>query len=358
MTEILIGDSRIGLKYPTYFVADIAANHDNDLARALDLIQRCAEAGANAAKFQNFKASTIVSDHGFKSLGSLSSHQSEWKESVYDVYDKASLSLEWTAQLKRKCDECNIDYFTAPYDMGVIDHLRQYVCAWKVGSGDITWIDLIEKLSKSGRPLLIATGASSISDVRSAMIAASRNTSDIVLMQCNTNYTGSFENFKYLNLNVLKAYRQEFPGVVLGLSDHTPGCSAVLGAVALGARVIEKHFTDDVSREGPDHKFSMDPLAWQEMVQRTRELEFALGDGIKKVEDNEKETYVLQRRALRASCDLPAGSILTRQNLIPLRPCPAGGLGPASYGQLLGRNLVRDVCKGELIKVADVVEIL
>ena len=353
MNNFTLGRSVIGPDCPTYFVADIAANHDKSLDRALELIDRCAEAGANAAKFQNFKASTIVSDHGFKNLTHLKSHQSEWKKSVYSIYDEASISLEWSSRLKEKCDNCGIDYFTAPYDIDFVSLLEPHVCAWKVGSGDITWLDLIDKLSRSEKPLLIATGASTIHDVRSALHVANKNTNKIVLMQCNTNYTGSPDNFKYINLNVLKSYCNEFPDYILGLSDHTPGHTTVLGAIALGARVIEKHFTDDTTRDGPDHKFSMDPSSWLEMIKRTRELEDSLGDGIKRVEHNERETWVLQRRSLRASEDLAAGSIITPDNLVPLRPCPEDGLMPSMYPDLVGKILVRDLVKGELVKASD-----
>jgi len=357
MAQISIGSNPVGLEHPSYFIADIAANHDNKLERALELIEQCAAAGANAAKFQNFKASTIVSDHGFNSLSDLKSHQSTWKKSVYEIYDEASISLEWTSCLKEKCDECGIDYFTAPYDLSFVDALDPYVCAWKVGSGDISWVQLIEKLSKSVKPLLIATGASSLSDVRTAITVARKNTNSLILMQCNTNYTGSLENFKHINLNVLKGYQREFPDVVLGLSDHTPGHATVLGAIALGARVIEKHFTDDNMRDGPDHKFSMNPCSWSEMITRSRELENALGDGIKRVEHNELETYVLQRRALRAVDNLPSGTLLTMENLIPLRPCPNEGVIPSRYFDLVGRVLARDIAKGELIKVSDSIDI-
>ncbi len=123
-------------------------------------------------------------------------------------------------------------------------------------------------------------------------------------MQCNTNYTGSKENFKYVNLNVLKTYAAMYPDLILGLSDHTPGHAAVLGAVALGARVVEKHFTDDNLREGPDHAFALDPIAWADMVENTRQLEMALGSADKSVAENEQETVVLQRRCLRAAVDI------------------------------------------------------
>ena len=146
-SDFLIGKSRIGHKCPTYFIADIAANHDGNLSRAKDLIKRAADAGANAAKFQNFKASTIVSDFGFRRLGGINSHQSSWDDSVYSVYDKASISLEWTHHLHEACMESGIEYFTSPYDLDILDHLESYVSAWKIGSGDISWHEIVEFLS-------------------------------------------------------------------------------------------------------------------------------------------------------------------------------------------------------------------
>ncbi len=166
--------------------------------------------------------------------------------------------------------------------------MSNYVCAWKVGSGDITWPEIIEAMASRHLPILIATGASDMEDVRRAVAAASAHEKRIVLMQCNTNYTGSLENFSQIALNVLKAYAREFPDVVLGISDHTPGCAVVLGAVTLGARVVEKHFTDDRGREGPDHAFSMGPSDWRDMVDRTRELEAALGTEDKHVMKTKK----------------------------------------------------------------------
>ena len=169
-------------------------------------------------------------------------------------------------------------------------------------------------------------------------------------MQCNTNYTASLENFKFIQLNVLKVYRKMYPDMVLGLSDHTPGLATALGAVSLGARMIEKHFTDDTSRIGPDHKFSMDPKSWLDMVERTRELENALGCGIKKIEDNEKETVVIQRRAIRATTDLTAGTILTRDHLTVLRPCPVDALPPYCLSELIGMKVRYEVKAGEHLR--------
>jgi sialic acid synthase SpsE len=347
MKDIVIAGRKIGLNHPTYFVADIAANHDGELQRAKDLIYLCAEAGADAAKFQHFAAKTIVSDYGFRSLGSQQSHQAKWRKSVFEVYQDASLDPDWTPVLKEVCDKAGITFFTSPYSFELVDSVDPYVSAYKIGSGDITWHAIIEHMASKGKPLLLATGASSFDEVCAAMDVALARTRDIVLMQCNTNYTASVENFNYINLNVLGAYRQKYPEVVLGLSDHTPGHATVLGAVALGARVVEKHFTDDTTREGPDHAFSMDLHTWRNMVDRTRELEAALGTANKKIEDNEKETVILQRRSIRVCSDLKAGTELSHDLLEILRPCPVDALPPYRLGEVIGRKVKRDMKAGE-----------
>jgi N-acetylneuraminate synthase len=348
-----ISGKLIGEQYHTYFIADIAANHDGDLSRAIDLIYLAAEAGADAAKFQHFNANTIVSNKGFESLGNQLSHQSKWKKSVFEVYEDASVPLLWTETLKKTCDIAGISFFTSPYDLDLVDHVNPYVPAFKIGSGDITWHEIIQHIAHKNKPYMIATGASSMDDVVKAVNVGLQINSKIALMQCNTNYTANLENFKYIQLNVLKSYRAMYPNMVLGLSDHTLGHTTVLGAVALGARIIEKHFTDDPKRSGPDHLFSMAPLDWKLMVESTRELENALGCGIKKVEENERETVILQRRSLRVKKDLPQGTILTREDLTILRPCSQEAISPDEISQVLGRQLVRNLNSGEHLKWND-----
>lgn len=350
--EIYINKNRIADDTPVYFIADIAANHDGDLQRACDLIHAAAEAGANAAKFQHFKAESIVSDYGFRHLGGALSHQKSWKKSVYAVYEAASLNEDWTATLKATCAAAGIDFFTAPYALDIIDRLDAFLPAYKIGSGDITYHAILEHIARKQKPVLLATGASTLAEVQQAVARIVAHNPQIVLMQCNTNYTGALENFKYIQLRVLHTYQQHFPGIILGLSDHTPGHSTVLGAIALGARVIEKHFTDDTTRTGPDHAFSMDPITWKSMVQHSRELELALGNGIKTVEANEQETVFLQRRCLRLTRDLPAGACLTADDLVALRPMQAGGYEPFRLNEVLGKRLVCDQVAGAALLVS------
>ena len=345
--EFKIGSHWVGDRHPTYFIADIAANHDGDLERAKLLIRLAKDAGAHAAKFQNFQASKIVSDYGFKSLGGQQSHQSKWKKSVFEVYQDASVPFDWTPILKEECDKVGIDYFSSPYDFEAIDMLDQYMPAYKIGSGEIDWIEALERMASKGKPVLLATGAATIGEVQRAVHAILALNKELVLMQCNTNYTASLENFRHIHLNVLKSYMLMFPEVVLGLSDHTPGHATVLGAVALGARVIEKHFTDDTTREGPDHKFAMDPRTWSEMVENTRRLEQALGSADKVVADNEIDTVVIQRRCLRAARTIQAGEVLTREMIDVLRPATPGAIHPDQIGKTIGMKALADIPAGK-----------
>jgi N-acetylneuraminate synthase len=346
-----IGNSKIGKDFPTYFIADIAANHDGDLERAKKLILLAKESGADAVKFQHHDVTKYVSDYGFKSLGNKFSHQTKWEKSIFEVYKDAEVPKSWTQELKDYCEKINIDFFSTPYDLDMVDYLNQFVPAFKIGSGDVAWEEMLVKIAKTGKPVLFATGASTISEVIRAVEVISQYNNSIILMQCNTNYTASLENFKYINLNVLNTYKVLFPDIILGLSDHTPGCVTTLGAVALGARVIEKHFTDDINRKGPDHLFSMDPQTWREMVENTKLIEASLGSSLKKVEDNEKETVILQRRSIRVTNNLNVGDEINRELMQFQRPCPIDAIQPNEFNKLIGKKVIKKVEKGDYLRL-------
>lgn len=222
--ELKIGNTLIGDNHPTWFIADIAANHDGNLERALHLIHLAAEAGADAAKFQNFRGPEIVSDYGFSHMNAQVSHQAKWKKTVTQVYDEASVPFDWTPILKEECDKVGITYFSSPYDFDAVDMLDPFVPAYKIGSGDITWIEACLHMARKGKPVLLATGASTIGDVQRAVDALLPVNSQLVLMQCNTNYTAADGNFDNIHLNVLKTYRQMWPDLILGLSDRPRAC--------------------------------------------------------------------------------------------------------------------------------------
>ena len=353
MLKFKIGKKTISNESKTYFIADIAANHDGNLNKAKELIYLCAEAGADAAKFQHFSADTIVSDYGFKSLKGKFSHQKKWKKSVFEVYKDASINLNWTIELKKTCQKAGIDFFSSPYSKYMVDHLDPHVPAFKIGSGDVTWLSILSYIAKKNKPVILATGASNFKEVVDAVNAIKKINKKIVLMQCNTNYTASKENLKHINLNVLKKYKKEFPNLILGLSDHTFGHSTVLGSIALGAKVIEKHFTDNNNRIGPDHKFSMNPRTWKDMVEGARELEISMGNGKKIIEKNERETVVLQRRSIRARREIIKNQIIRKEDLIFLRPSPLNALPLKNYKKLIGRKIKRNIKSGDYFKKSD-----
>ena len=351
---IRIGKREISQNSPTYFIADIAANHDGDIKRAKELIYLAKEAGADCAKFQHFLPEKIVSDYGFKNLNSCQSHQSNWKKSVFEIYDDYHCKREWTMELVKTCKENDIEFMTTPYDFEILPEINKHVNAYKIGSGDITWIDFLKEIAKLNKPVLLASGASTLDDVKRAVEHINKYNSKIILMQCNTNYSADINNLKYINLNVLNLYKKEFPNIILGLSDHTFGHSSVLGAVTLGARVIEKHFTDDNNRVGPDHKFAMNPKTWKEMVQRTREIEYALGDGIKRIEDNEKNTIIVQRRCTRLKTSLKKGDIIKQDDIEFLRPAPLDSIFPYEAKKIIGKTINKDKVCGDYLKFEDI----
>ena len=228
--------------------------------------------------------------------------------------------------------------------------VNKYISAYKIGSGDITWKEIIVKIAKKNKPVILATGASNMNEVNSTVKEILKHNKRLVLMQCNTNYTNKIENFNYIHLNVLKNYKKTFKEkIILGLSDHTPGNSTVLGAIALGAKVIEKHFTDNNDRIGPDHKFSMNPKTWSEMVKSSRELELALGGEIKRIEYNENQSSIVQRRGVWVNKNKKKNEKLQLNDCDFLRPCPKNSLPIFNIEKYVGKRFKKDIKKNSLV---------
>ena len=351
--KLNIGGREIGSEYPTYFIADIAANHDGSLDRAKRLIHLACEAGADAAKFQHFKAGSIVSSRGFSELQGNASHQAKWDRDVVEVYDDAAVPDEWTEMLHAECERVGITFLSTPYNVDAVEMLDPLVPAFKVGSGDVDWYEHLEHIAQKGKPVLLAIGAADFAEVECAVEVLQRWNANIAILQCTTNYTGDEQNLDFVNLHVLSSLRERWPNLVIGLSDHTKAPEPVIGAVALGARIIERHFTDDTTRPGPDHSFAMDPAGWADMVARTRTLERALGTSKKTIANNEIESAVVQRRALRFARPLPAGYILTREDIDVLRPATVDAITPPFITDVIGRATVRNVEADEHIAWKD-----
>ncbi len=344
-----INNTSVGKEFPTYFIAEIGSNFNGDLVKAKELIELAVDCGADAVKFQHYTASTLVSKAGFAKLRSNLSHQKKWKSSVFETYEKASLNPDWTGELAEYSRQLGITFITSPYSFELADLSDKFVPVFKIGSGDISYLDLVEHISKKNKPIILATGASSLEEVDGAVNTILKNNSSLCLMQCNTNYENTLNNFSFLNLRALTQFQQRYSNVVLGLSDHTQGHVAVLGAVALGARIIEKHFTDDCLNDGPDHAFAMDPNAWRRMIKDTRILEESLGDGYKKIESNECDARIVQRRSICMRKDLPEGYVLKESDLTFLRPLLKDAYHPYQKGDVIGRKLTKKMYKGEVL---------
>lgn len=342
--QVEIGGRSLGAGDDTYVIAEIGSNFDGSKERAKKLIGLAADCGADAAKFQAFTADKILSQPGFDGL--KAGFQADWDKPVYEIYQDAELPREWIGDLATHCADVGVDFLCTPYDREAVDVLEDVVPAYKIGSGDITWLDYLEYVAEKGKPIILATGASDLSDVHEA-VGAIRSTgnSDLILLQCVTNYPSEFESANIRAMDTLKAAFQ----VPVGYSDHTEGVTVPLGAVSRGGCVIEKHFTDDKSRDGPDHPHSMNVEEFDRLVTEIRRLEKALGAPEKRVYDEEQTPSVLQQRSLRAAEGIEAGETITEEKLTALRPAPEEALKPKYRDVVLGRTAVRDIGEGEAI---------
>lgn len=342
MKKIKLGNRMVGQGEPAYIIAEIGSNFDGSLAQAKKLVDLAKEVGADCAKFQSFLPDKIIARDGFSSK---SSFQAKWTKSVHQVYSDAVFPRAWHRKIAEYCRTKCIDFLSAPYDREAVDLLEEIgVPFYKIGSGDITFLSLVEYIASKGKPVILGTGASTIGEVEEAVnVIRSTGNEDIILLQCITGYPSPFHD---ANIRAMVTLGSTFQCPV-GYSDHTPGSVVPLGAVALGACMIEKHFTFDKTRPGPDHPFAMDVPEMAAMVRDIRLLESALGSPIKQVVPSESETVVLQRRSLWAKKDIPAGAVITEDMVEPLRP--ATGILPKYIGLVIGRKARTAIKQGEPI---------
>lgn len=347
--EIKIGSKTVGLNQPTYIIAEIGANFDGSIETAKKLIDAAKACGADCAKFQTFTAEKIVSDEGFKRMTLHGVHGS-WGRSVYDVFKDVEFPHEWHKEVADYCNKIGIDFSTSPYDKEAVDLCAELEVPFiKIGSGDITWLSMLEYIARKGKPMMLATGDATFSEIDEAVrtILATGN-NQLILMQCITNYPSRLES---ANIRVIESYQKMY-NILTGYSDHAPGSVVALGAVALGARVIEKHFTLDKTLNGPDHPHSMNPEEFSFMVNSIRELEKSLGTSFKNVVEEESETVYVQRRGLCAKRDIEEGAIIKPEDIDVLRP--ALGIPPKFEQKIAGKIANRKMIKGEPIFWEDI----
>jgi len=344
-----IGKRKIGDGQRTYFIAEIGANFDGSLEKAKEYALAAKKAGADCAKIQTFKAKKIVSREAFASMKLKGVHGS-WNRPVDEVFKEVEFPREWHKEFFEYCWEIGITPSTAAYDYEAVDLVDDIgIEFYKIGSGDITWLEMIEYIARKGKPVMLATGASTLAEVDEAVRTIEKTgNKNFVLMQCITNYPSKFES---ANINVLNTYREAF-GAILGYSDHTPGDVVPLGAVALGAKVIEKHITFDRKLKGPDHPHSMEIDEFALMIKHTRDLEAAMGSSRKEVVAEESETVIVQRRGLTVVKDIAKGSLLKKSDIAELRP--ALGIYPKYKGVVIGKHTNKALKAGAPIRWEDI----
>lgn len=347
LRPIKIGNRLVGEGYPCYIIAEIGSNFDGSIIKAKKLIKTAKECGADAAKFQSFQTDKLLSKKGFEVKRAF---QSRWKKSVWQVYKDAELPREWHKELATYAKKIGIHYYTSPWDFEAVNLLVRYNApAIKVGSGDITYLEILKLIGSTKKPVLLATGASTMNEVQDAVNAIkSTGNQKIILMHSVTQYPSPVEE---ANVHVIGSLKKKF-NLNVGYSDHSPGSLVALASVSIGASVIEKHFSLDPSSDGPDHPHSMDPKSFGKMISDIRILEKAMGNGIKKIEKSEKETRIYQRRGVWTTKNVRKGETFSEKNIAALRP--VFGISAARYGYALGKKAKRNYAPYEPLKDKDV----
>lgn len=328
----------------TLIIAEAGVNHNGSLELAKKLALKAKNCGADIVKFQTAKLDSLVSTHA-----PMADYQKEnigAEMSQRDMLRKLLLTYDEFAELAAYCREIDMCFLSTPFDVESIDFLEKLGCSmWKVPSGEITNLPYLEKIAKTHKRIVLSTGMSTIDEVREAINALEANgAGDITLLHCTTQYPAPFEE---VNLNAMLTLRSEF-GKVVGYSDHTAGIEIPIAAVAMGAAVIEKHFTLDRNMEGPDHRASLEPNELQAMIQAVRNVENAMGSGEKKPTESELANKAVARKSIIAARDIKKGEVLTEENLTTKRP--GNGISPMNWYKVLGTKATRDFQEDELIE--------
>ena len=333
----------------TLIIAEAGVNHNGSIEMAKQLVEKAVEAGVDYIKFQTFKASKLVTN---------SAKQAEYQQrnigsqenSQYQMLKKLELSPEEHQILIDYCHELGIKFFSTAFDFDSVEYLHSLgLGLWKIPSGEVTNYPFLKRIAAYNEKTILSTGMCDMEDVRAAVNALYKNglsKENLNLLHCNTEYPTPFED---VNLKAMDALRNEF-GVEVGYSDHTKGIEVPIAAVALGATVIEKHFTLDRTLPGPDHKASLEPDELKAMVSAIRNIEKAVGgDGTKHVSESERKNIAIARKSIVAACDIRAGVVFTEQNLTVKRP--GSGISPMRWEEVLGMKAKRDFAEDELIEI-------
>ena len=331
--RVKIGNKWVGDNCPCYIIAEIGSNHNQDFDLAIQSIDAAAQAGVDAVKFQTFRARDHYSRHapGFTYLDG---------KHTFDLIESLELNREWQASLAKHANSRGVEFLTSPCDYDAVEQLlRIDLSAYKVASFDLPDQRLIQAMAKSGKPLILSTGMANLEDIENAIHSAKEvGNEQVILLQCTSLYPAPAN---LSNLNAMKQMRNLF-GCLTGYSDHTLGEHVPIAAVALGACVIEKHFTTDRKLPGPDHNFAIEPDELTHMVSHIRDVEGSFGDGEKSgPRPEEQEMFEKGRRSIHAAVDIKMGEVIT-ENMLKIKR-PGYGIPPRMWDVLIGREVKQDI---------------
>lgn len=329
----------------TFIIAEAGVNHNGSIDLAKGLIDKASEAGADAVKFQSFKAEKLVTKNAQKAQ--YQEVTTDIEENQFEMLKKLELDYESHRELIKYCRLKNIMFLSSPFDLESIGLLKDLgLETFKIPSGEITNLPYLREIGSLRKKVILSTGMSTLGDIEKALdILRINGTTDITVLHCNTEYPTPMKD---VNLNAMNTIKEAFK-VEVGYSDHTLGIEVPIAAVALGATIIEKHFTLDKTMEGPDHRASLEPEQFKKMVRCIRNIEIALGDGIKKPTQSELKNIIIARKSLVAEKDIKKGETLTENNLTIKRP--GNGISPMRWNEIIGKMANKDYKKDELIEI-------
>lgn len=326
-------------------IAEAGVNHNGDYNIAKSMVDAAREAGVDYIKFQTFKPEKLVSKCAEKA--EYQKENTGADESQLQMLQKLALSERNFIDLKKYCDEVGIGFLSTPFDLQSIDFLETFnMDYWKIPSGEITNFPYLDRIAKTGRKIILSTGMSNLEEIHEAInVLEKYDIPEIILLHCNTQYPTPYE---HVNLKAMETIGTS-TGKKIGYSDHTQGIEVPIAAVAMGATVIEKHFTLDKSMEGPDHKASLNPTELKNMVLAIRNIENAIGTGVKEPSDSEISNRGVARKSIVANCDIHKGDVFTEENITTKRP--GNGISPMLWNSVLGKVAGRDYKEDELIEL-------
>lgn len=338
-----IGNKVIGDGNPTFIIAEAGVNHNGDINIAKKLVDEAVLAKVDAIKFQTFKTEKLVT--GYAEMASYQKQNIGSADSQFNMLKKLELSYESFIELKQYCIQKGIMFLSTPFDLESADFLASIgMEAFKISSGDLTNIPFLQHIAKFNKPIILSSGMATLSDIEDAINAIQLlGNKEVAVLHCTSNYPAKLEN---VNLNAMSTIKSAFK-VVSGYSDHTVGITIPIAAAAMGANIIEKHFTIDKNMEGPDHKASLCPLELSEMIKAIRDVEMAFGTGIKRYNISEVDTMKAARKSIVAARYIKKGDSIKFVDLDYKRP--GTGLSPKYYNDIVGKISNRDIKVDEQI---------